>query len=176
MIRTPPAPPFYHKPTDGKREGITHWTKRHWYKELREAKMRDPPKGKTTKWKRLKWRGTKATAWGISKVKSSNLEFLNRIAGMQDQADSVAEDVYSKTISPEEIILVYPPGIQGDHHAMQQEFIASMLRTKKKAYKDSILATLLFPPALVVDTIAVPVWPFCGLAEIDAVSQNPPHH
>lgn len=138
--------------------------------------MRDPPKGKTTKWKRLKWRGTKATAWGISKVKSSNLEFLNRIAGLQDQADSVAEDVYSKTISPEEIVLVYPSGTLGDHgihhDAMQQEFIASLLRTKKRAYKDSIWATLLFPPALVIDTIAVPIWPFGGLAEIDAVSRT----
>lgn len=141
--------------------------------------MRDPPKGKVTRVKRLKWRGTKATAWGINKLKSSNLEFLNRVAGIQDQANSMAPDVYSKTIAPEEIVLIYPSSSEEEEEeenlaansqqpaALQQEFIASMLRTKKRAYKDSIYATLLFPPALVIDTLAVPIWPFGGLAEVD---------
>ncbi|KAI5370749.1 hypothetical protein Slin15195_G016220 [Septoria linicola] len=186
LIYTPPAPPFYYKPVDGKREGITQWTKRHWYKELREAKMRDPPKGgKATRWKRFKWRGTKATNWGINKVKSSNLEFLNRVAGLQDQSNNLAEDIYSKTISPEEILLVYPPGLNlspepsssrspspdqsPTHSLLRQAFLHSLQCTKRAAYKDTLISTLLFPPALIIDTLAVPIWPLGGLAEIDAV-------
>ncbi|KAM3415671.1 hypothetical protein BST61_g9190 [Cercospora zeina] len=172
LVYTPPAPPFHTKPAEGKREGITQWTRRHWYKELREAKMRDPPNGKATKWKRLKWRGTKATDWGIRKVKSSNLEFLNRVAGLQDQADNVASDVYDRSVAPEEIRLIYPPSVQEiglDEEMLKREFLASMQRTKRKAYKHSVYATLLMPPALVFDTVIVPLWPFGGLAEVDGV-------
>ncbi|PPJ59828.1 hypothetical protein CBER1_10634 [Cercospora berteroae] len=173
LVYTPPSPPFHTKPPEGRREGVTQWTKRHWYKELREAKMRDPPNGKATKWKRLKWKGTKATDWGIRKVKSSNLEFLNRVAGLQDEADRLAEDVYHRSVSPEEIRLIYPPAMNEfddlDEEALKREFLASMQRTKRKAYKHSVYATLLMPPALVFDTVIVPVWPFGGAAEVDAV-------
>ncbi|CAK1354596.1 uncharacterized protein RHO25_001617 [Cercospora beticola] len=173
LVYTPPPPPFHTKPPEGKREGVTQWTKRHWYKELREAKMRDPPNGKATKWKRLKWKGTKATDWGIRKVKSSNLEFLNRVAGLQDEADRLAEDVYHRSVAPEEIRLIYPPAMSEledlDEEALKREFLASMERTKRKAYKHSVYATLLMPPALVFDTVIVPVWPFGGAAEVDAV-------
>ncbi|GIZ39422.1 hypothetical protein CKM354_000280500 [Cercospora kikuchii] len=173
LVYTPPPPPFHTKPPEGRREGVTQWTKRHWYKELREAKMRDPPNGKATKWKRLKWKGTKATDWGIRKVKSSNLEFLNRVAGLQDEADRLAEDVYHRSVAPEEIRLIYPPAMSEvedlDEEALKREFLASMERTKRKAYKHSVYATLLMPPALVFDTVIVPVWPFGGAAEVDAV-------
>jgi hypothetical protein len=170
MIYTPPAPPFLSKP-ESKREGIVHWIKRHWYKELREAKMRELKKGKVkpSVFRRAKWRGTKATGWGMAKAKSSNLEFLNRVAGMQDAADEHAQDVYSKLVSPKEIILVHPSTMQTTEEQLRNEFIGSMLRTRSKAYKDSIIAALLFGPAIVVDTFATPIWPFGGLAEIDAV-------
>ncbi|KAF7196157.1 hypothetical protein HII31_02558 [Pseudocercospora fuligena] len=180
MVYTPPHPPFLTKPEGEskterwRKEGITHFCRRKWFEELREAKMRTPKNGKTTKFKRLKWRATKGTDWGIDKTKSSNLEFLNRIARMQDAANEIAEDVYRKTASPEEITLLFPPGLVMDVDGpggefLRDEFIASLGRTKKRATRDSIIAALLFPPAIVIDTLAVPVWPFGGLAEIDAV-------
>ncbi|KAF2212484.1 hypothetical protein CERZMDRAFT_97750 [Cercospora zeae-maydis SCOH1-5] len=173
LVYTPPPRPFHTKPAEGKREGITQWTRRHWYKELREAKMRDPPNGKATTWKRLKWRGTMATDWGMRKVKSSNLEFLNRVAGLQDEADNLASDVYDRSVAPEEIRLIYPPSVKEigglDEETLKREFLASMQRTKRKAYKHSVYATLLMPPALVFDTVIVPIWPFGGAAEVDGV-------
>lgn len=44
-----------------------------------------------------------------------------------------------------------------------------MLRTKSKAQKDAIIATGMLPVAFAVDILATLVWPFGGLAEIDAV-------
>ncbi|CAK4033739.1 Hypothetical predicted protein [Lecanosticta acicola] len=182
VIYTPPHPPFLDKPvgesrTDSwRKEGIPHFCRRKWTEELREAKMRTPKDGKTTRWKRLKWRATKGTDWGIDKTKTSNLEFLNRVARMQDLSNEKAPDVYHKAVSPEEIVLVYPPKLlpnedQGGSggQELKEEFMGSLNRTKKTAFRNSIIAALLFPPAIVVDTFAVPVWPFGGLAEIDAV-------
>lgn len=173
IIYTPPHPPFLNKPhaesktESWRKEGIPHFCRRKWTEELREAKMRTPKNGKTTKWKRLKWRATKATDWGIDKTKSSNLEFLNRVARMQDLSDEKADDVYHKSVSPEEMLLLYPPNLlpNGDQggsggEALKEEFVGSLNRTKKTATRNSIIAALLFPPAIVVDTFAVPVWPF----------------
>ncbi|EME44931.1 hypothetical protein DOTSEDRAFT_110190, partial [Dothistroma septosporum NZE10] len=52
---------------------------------------------------------------------------------------------------------------------LRENFTASLLRTKKRALRDTLISALLFPPAIVLDTLAVPIWPFGGLAEIDAV-------
>lgn len=175
MVWTPPHPPFLTKPEGEskterwRKEGITHFLRRKWVEELREAKMRTPKDAKTTKWKRLKWRAAKATEWGIDKTKSSNLEFLNRIARMQDAANEIADDIYRKTTSPEEINLLFPPGLVMDADGpggemLREEFVESLKRTKKRATRDTIVAALLFAPALVVDTLVVPIWPFGGLA------------
>lgn len=187
MIYTPPPAPFLTKPegeskTDAwRKEGIPHFCRRKWYEELREAKMRQPKDGNTTKWKRAKWRATKGTDWGIDKTKSTNLEFLNRVARLQDESNAAAEDVYAKQVSPEELVLLHPPvlrlTIDGSHdhdeELLRENFTASLLRTKKRALRDTIISALLFPPAIVIDTVAVPIWPFGGLAEIDAGMYSP---
>ena len=66
-------------------------------------------------------------------------------------------------------MLIYPPALQLNDHQMREEFVNTMLRTKSKAQRDTIIATGLMPVALGIDMLAVLVWPFGGLAEVDAL-------
>lgn len=174
LIYTPPPPPFMAKPKEGEKEGKVHKAQRKWMEELREAKMGN---AKTASWKGIKGKVTKGINWGMSATKTSNLEFLNRIAGMQDaeEADTHGEDNHpegtetKKTIKLEEMLLIYPADMPGSQETIRQEFVNTMLRSKSKAERDSIIATGLLPVSLAIDVLATLIWPFGGLLEIDAV-------
>lgn len=173
LIYTPPPPPISSgwKPKEGEKEGKIHKVQRKWEQELREAKTSDV---KTMSWKGVKGKATKGIAWGMSQTKSSNLEFLNRM-GQNQEMDQHADDGHSegeqikKTVKLEELNLIYPSELDRSPDQVREEFVNTMLRSKSKAQRDSIIATGLLPVSLAVDILATLVWPFGGLFEIDAV-------
>lgn len=177
MIYTPPPPPFMDKPAEGheKDEGKIHKAQRKWQDEIREAKTGN---AKTMSWKGIKGKAIKGIDWGMGQTKSSNLEFLNRIGGGQQESaakDAHAddghpeEDTTAATVKLEEMLLVYPSSMPGSPEDLRKEFIETMLRSKTKAQRDSVIATGLLPVSFAIDVLMTLVWPFGGLLEIDAV-------
>lgn len=172
LIYTPPAPPLA-EPAEGEKEGKAHKLQRKWQGEVREAKTNE---AKVASWKGVKGRATKGIDWAMGQVTSSGLDFMNRIPGTSDKKeDKHADDGHSegdttkKTVGLQEMVMVYPDGMPGTQEQIREEFVNSMLRTKSKAQRDSIIATGLLPVGLGIDLLATVIWPFGGLAEIDAV-------
>ena len=169
LIYTPPPPPLQ-TPKEGDKESKIHKVQRKWEAEIREAKTAN---AKVTSWKGIKGRVTKGIDWGMSQTKSSNLEFLNRI-GASQEADKHVEDGNSdgeetkKTVPLSEMLLVHPP-MPGTPEQIRAEFVNTMLRSKSKAQRDTIIATGLLPVSAAIDILATLVWPFGGLLEVDAV-------
>lgn len=187
LIYTPPPPPLV-APREGEKEDKLHKIQRKWQEEVRMAKTQDV---KGASWKGVKGGVTRGINTAMGWTTSSSLDFLNRIPGAE-KAKSVggsgngsrsssptdtqqAEDGHqekdqpSKTVGLEELVLVYPKTIPGTEEQVREEFVNSMLRSKSKAQKDAIVATGLLPVAFAVDMLAVLVWPFGGLLEVDAV-------
>lgn len=176
LIYTPPAPPLA-APAEGEKEGKAQKVQRKWQGEVREAKT---SQAKVASWKGVKGRATKGIDWAMGRVTTSSLDFMNRIpgasgGGSSSEADRHAHDGYEeddttkKTVGLEEMVMVYPEGMAGTPEQIREEFVNSMLRTKSKAQRDSIIATGLLPVGFAIDVLATLVWPFGGLAEIDAV-------
>ncbi|KIW17342.1 hypothetical protein PV08_04534 [Exophiala spinifera] len=167
MIYTPPPPPLQ-KPTEGTKEGKLHKVQRKWQEEVRSAKTST---AKTASWKGLKSKATKGIDWAMSKTTSSNLDFLGRVSpAHSDDERSDAEGAEThKTIGVEEMIMIYPPTMGLSETAMREEFVNTMLRTKSKAQRDTIIATGLMPVTYGIDILATFIWPFGGLGEIDTV-------
>lgn len=180
LIYTPPPPPLI-APREGEKEGRMHKIQRKWQREVRTAKTSD---AKVTSWKGIRGRATKGVDIGIGWTTTSSLDFLNRIpkeskdrstSRTTSPAKTHAEEGYkegdqiNKMVGLEELILVYPNSLPGTEAEIREEFVNTVLRSKSKAQKDAIIATGLFPVAVVIDTLAVFIWPFGGLAEIDAV-------
>lgn len=112
----------------------------------------------------------------MSKTTTANLDFINRIEHdpkkkpSSHSDDEVEEgDTTKKTVGLEEMVLVYPNSVPGTQEELRAEFVNSMLRSKSKAQRDSVIATGLLPVGFAIDVLATLVWPFGGLAEIDAV-------
>lgn len=141
---------------------------------MREAKTST---AKTASWKGVKSKATKGIDWAMSKTTASNLDFLNRIPGSSSgknaHSDNEASDgeaeTTKKTVGLEEMVLVYPSSIPGTQEQLREEFVNSMLRSKSKAQRDSVIATGLLPVSFAIDVLATLVWPFGGLLEIDSV-------
>jgi len=181
LIYTPPPPPLS-KPAEGEKEAKIHKLQRKWQEEVREAKTST---AKTASWKGVKSKATKGISWAMSQTVSSNLEFLNRIGstsgdennpptknkkGASHSDDEVEEhNTTKKTVGLSEMIMVHPQSIPGTEDQIREEFVNSMLRSKSKAQKDAIIATGLLPVGFAIDILLTFVWPFGGLAEIDAV-------
>jgi len=170
LIYTPPPPPLK-KPAEGEKEAKVHKVQRKWEEEIRQAKTNT---AKTASWQGIKSKATKGINWGMSQTKTSNLEFLNRIGGGETpdkHADDgvVESEQTKKTVGVEEMLLVYPASMPGNSEEIKAEFVNTMLRSKSKAQRDTIIATGLLPVGFAVDILATLVWPFGGLAEIDAV-------
>ncbi|KAK4934358.1 hypothetical protein LTR10_024356 [Elasticomyces elasticus] len=164
MIYTPPPPPLQ-KPAEGTKEAKLHKVQRKWQEEVRSAKTST---AKTASWKGLKSKATKGIDWAMNKTTSSNLDFLGRVSpGVSD--DEHEGDETHKTVGVDEMILVYPPTMQLTDQQMRQEFVNTMLRTKSKAQRDTIIATGLMPVGYGIDILATFIWPFGGLGEIDTV-------
>lgn len=155
MIYTPPAPHLL-KPTtvagSGAKEGKRHKAKRLVQQEVRKAKTYD---GKTLSLRGLHYKAVRGCDRAVAAIKSPDITFLNRVP---------RKDVT-------ELVLIHPASVLAGHspREVRDEVGAQLARTKKRAARDSIISTLLFPPSLVIDTLAAVVWPFGGLAEIDGV-------
>ena len=172
LIYTPPPPPLS-APAEGEKEEKFHKLQRKWQNEVRAAKTSD---AKTASWKGVKSKATKGISWAIGKTTSSNLDFVNRIPGAKSDShdkhteDSVNEgDTTHKTVGLEEMVLIYPSSYAAPPDQVKAEFINTMMRTKSKAQRDSIIATGLLPVSGAIDVLATVVWPFGGLLEIDGV-------
>ena len=172
LIYTPPPPPLS-APAEGEKEDKFHKVQRKWQNEVRAAKTSD---AKTASWKGVKSKATKGISWAIGKTTSSNLDFVNRIPGAKSDShdkhteDGVNEgDTTHKTVGLEEMVLIYPSSYAAPPDQVKAEFINTMLRTKSKAQRDSIIATGLLPISGAIDLLATVVWPFGGLLEVDGV-------
>ncbi|KAF2095701.1 hypothetical protein NA57DRAFT_9302, partial [Rhizodiscina lignyota] len=151
LIYTPPPPPLS-RPKEGEKEGKFHKVQRKWQEEVREAKT---SQAKTASWKGIKGKATKGIDWAMAKTTTSSLDFLNRIEHDKKQK--------------KEMVLIYPSTVPGTQEELRTEFVNSMLRSKSKAQRDSVIATGLLPVGFAIDVLATFVWPFGGLAEIDSV-------
>ncbi|CZT04537.1 uncharacterized protein RAG0_10957 [Rhynchosporium agropyri] len=149
LLYTPPKPHCL-KPAEGVKETKRHKGRRKLQEQVEKAKKYD---GKTFSWRGLHSKTTKGVLWAVRRIRATDLVFLGRI----------------KNKEVDEIVLVYPDNITQTIPEVRNEFIAQVTRTKKRAAKESVISTLLLPVALVIDTIAVVIWPFGGLLEIDAV-------
>jgi hypothetical protein len=173
MIYTPPPPPFVDKPAEGEKEGRVHKVQRKWQEEVRQAKTGNE---KTMSWKGVKGKAIKGINWAAGQTKSSNLEFLNRIGGSEEQErdahadDGVHEaDQTNATVKLEEMLLIYPSSMPGSPEEIREEFVNTMLRGKSKAQRDAVIATGLLPVSFAIDVLITFIWPFGGLLEIDSV-------
>jgi hypothetical protein len=177
LIYTPPPPPLK-APAEGEKEAKFQKVQRKWQEEVRAAKADN---SKVASWKGLKSRATKGINEAMGWTTNSNLDFLNRVPGAKPSKsrepspdhhaeDGVQEDEETKkTVGLEEMVLIYPSTIPGTQEQIREEFVNTMLRSKSKAQKDSIIATGLLPVSFAVDVLATLVWPFGGLLEIDSV-------
>lgn len=169
MIYTPPPPPLQ-KPDEDTKEGKLHKVQRKWQEEVRSAKTST---AKTASWKGVMSKTTRGIAWAMNKTTTSNLDFLGRVSPAQsddDRRDSGNEGHEThKTVGVEEMVLIYPPTMTLNEQQMREEFVNTMLRTKSKAQRDTIIATGLLPVTYGIDILAFVVWPFGGVGEIDTV-------
>lgn len=168
LIYTPPPPPLA-KPGQGEKEATLHKVQRKWQEEVRAAKTST---AKTTSWQGVKSKATRGINKAIQYTTTSNVDFLGR-AGGGGKSDSEDDGVHEgetthKTVGVDELVLVHPPmGMNADE--MRTEFVNTMLRAKTKAQRDAIISTGLLPVAYGIDILAMVVWPFGGLGEIDTV-------
>ncbi|EXJ88486.1 hypothetical protein A1O1_05416 [Capronia coronata CBS 617.96] len=166
MIYTPPPPPLQ-KPAEGQKEGKLHKVQRKWQEEVRSAKTST---AKTASWQGVKSKATKGISWAMNKTTSSNLDFLGRVSPAHSEDDGEDQQTQThKTVGVDEMILVYPPSMPLNDQQMREEFVNTMLRTKSKAQRDTIIATGLMPVGYGIDILATFIWPFGGLGEIDTV-------
>ena len=169
LIYTPPPPPLK-APKEGEKEAKVHKLQRKWQEEVRAAKTST---AKTASWQGVKGKATKAIDTAMGWTKSSNLEFINRIDVDSDKgskADGNAEGGEThRTVGLEEMILVYNASLKTSPDQLKVEFVESMMRSKSKAQRDSIIATGLLPVSAAIDIMLTLIWPFGGLLEIDAV-------
>ena len=174
LIYTPPPPPLL-EVAEGEKEGKVHKVQRKWQNEVRTAKQST---AKTASWKGVKSKATKGISWAMSAVKSTDIEFLNRVSdgNSSEPRDNHADDGRNdsgdethRTVSLEQMVLIYPPSLGGPEEKIRAEFIEGMMRTKSKATKDAIIATGLLPVSAAIDICATLIWPFGGLLEIDSV-------
>ncbi|KAI7777346.1 hypothetical protein LA080_003742 [Diaporthe eres] len=155
MIYTPPAPHLLKPETaagSGAKEGKRHKAKRLVQQEVKKAKTYD---GKTLSLRGLHYKALRGCDRAVAAIKSPDITFLNRVP--------------RKRVT--ELVLIHPASVLADYTAREvhAEVGAQLARTQRRAARDSVISTLLFPPSLVIDTLAAVVWPFGGLAEIDGV-------
>ncbi|KAF2446861.1 hypothetical protein P171DRAFT_240526 [Karstenula rhodostoma CBS 690.94] len=77
LIYTPPLPPLS-KPEPGEKESQLHKTQRLWQEDVRRATMTNASR---VTWKGMKAKGKSLINKGVSKTRSSTVEFLDRASG-----------------------------------------------------------------------------------------------
>ena len=156
LIYTPPPPPLK-APAEGEKEAKFHKVQRKWQEEVRSAKADD---SKVASWKGLKSRATKGINTAMGWTTTSNLDFLNRVPGAKSREttpdkhaeDGVHEgDETKRTVGLEEMVLIYPSTLPGTQEQIREEFVNTMLRSKSKAQRDSVIATGLLPVGFAID-------------------------
>lgn len=147
VLYTPPPPPLM-KPQEGQKEHMSHKIQRKWQEEVRSAKTTD---AKVTSWKGIKGRVTKGISWAVDKTTSADLDFVTRIPKDGDDDDSAEGETTKGTVHLEEMVLVYPETFGVSPERMREEFVNSLMRTKSKAERDSVIATGLLPVAAAAD-------------------------
>lgn len=169
MIYTPPPPPL-RTPPEGEKEAKLHKVQRKWEQEVRSAKTST---AKTASWKGVKSKATRGINWAMNQTTGSNLDFLSRVSPTNSDHESGSSDhegtTTKKTVAVEEMVLVYPTTLHLNNDQMRTEFVNTMLRTKSKAQRDTVIATGLMPVAYGIDILATLIWPFGGLGEIDTL-------
>ncbi|KLT42043.1 hypothetical protein CC85DRAFT_98276, partial [Cutaneotrichosporon oleaginosum] len=74
------------------------------------------------------------------------------------------------TVKLNEMVLIYPPSLGLTEEELKTEFVNSLLRTKSKAQRDTVIATGLLPITFAIDWALMFVgWVFGGALEVDAV-------
>lgn len=166
MIYTPPPPPLQ-TPHPNENEAKLHKVQRKWQQEVRDAKTST---AKTASWKGVKSKATRGINWAMNQTTSSSLDFLGRVSPSHSDSEQDHEgETTKKTVPVEEMVLIYPPALQLNDQQMREEFVSTMLRTKSKAQRDTVIATGLMPVAYGIDILATVVWPFGGLGEVDTI-------
>ncbi|KAI5195276.1 hypothetical protein E4T39_08308 [Aureobasidium subglaciale] len=172
LIYTPPPPPLK-APEEGEKEAKVHKLQRKWQEEVRSAKLST---GKTASWQGVKGKATKAIDVAMGWTKTSNLEFINRIniegdkgSDNHSQGENLYDEEMHRTVGLEEMVMVFPSSVKSTPDQLKVEFVETMMRSKSKAQRDSIIATGLLPVSAAVDIMLTLIWPFGGLLEIDAV-------
>ncbi|KAL5384229.1 hypothetical protein DPSP01_005374 [Paraphaeosphaeria sporulosa] len=91
LIYTPPLPPLS-KPAPGEKESQWHKTQRLWQEDVRRATMTNASR---VTWKGMKAKGTSLINKGVSKTRSSTVEFLDRVSGgaITSTTQDIVEDV-----------------------------------------------------------------------------------
>ncbi|KAL2444456.1 hypothetical protein ABEF95_016842 [Exophiala dermatitidis] len=196
MIYTPPPPPLQ-KPADNAKEGKLHKVQRKWQEEVRSAKTSTAKtaswqgvKSKATRG--INWAMNKTTTANldflgrVSPTPTTPQAPASSQGQGQNQLHSDTDDKYyseslgqgqgyenqtqtHKTLGVEEMVMVYPGSLPLTEQQMREEFVNTMLRTKTKAQRDTIIATGLMPVTYGIDILATFIWPFGGLGEIDTV-------
>lgn len=178
LIYTPPPPPLK-KPTlaPGEKEEKMHLVQRKWQDEVRKAKNSTE---KTTSLKGIHHKMVRGTNKAMALTTSANLDFLGRAGGgsspgrsrpstpeQQHADDGVQVNSEStKTVPVDEMIFIYPESMGTNEQALREEFINTLMRTKSKAQRDSVIATGLVPVGFGIDFLLVVVG---GLGEIATV-------
>lgn len=175
LIYTPPPPPLS-KPqlAPGEKENKVHLAQRKWQEQVKTAKTSNE---KVTSFKGIHHRMVKGANKAIGLTTSSNLDFLGRVSPSASPGgsrpstperlhadDGVAEGHETKkTVGVKEIVFMYPHSMGTDETALREEFINTLMRTKSKAERDSVIATGLVPVGFGIDIMLVVVG---GLGEI----------
>lgn len=144
---------------------------------------------KTTSWAGFRAKLTRGVSKAMAHTTTSNVDFLSRVTPGASPPNSRphsqgprgekgdADDMYDedpahqshetkKTVEVEEMVFVYSPSMNLTPDQMRAEFINTVLRTKSKAMRDSVIATGLLPVSLAVDIVLIAV---SGLFEVNAV-------
>ncbi|BEJ10386.1 hypothetical protein CcaverHIS641_0704210 [Cutaneotrichosporon cavernicola] len=88
----------------------------------------------------------------------------------EDPSSPESAEPTQATVKLNEMVLIYPPTLQMTEDELKTEFVNSLLRTKSKAQRDTIIATGLLPVTLAIDWALIFVgWVFGGALEVDAV-------
>lgn len=152
MLYTPPAPHLLKPQDPNAKEGKRHKLKRLAQQEIKKAKTFE---GKTVSFRGLHSKTLRGVDWAVAAIKNADITFFARVP--------------RKEVN--ELILIHPASVLANQspEVIHEEFTDQLARTKRKAAKHSLISAALFVPGIVIDTLAVVIWPFGGLAEIDAV-------
>ena len=146
---------------------------RKWEDQLRKAKNSEE---KSTSFKGIHHKMVRATNKGMSLTTSANLDFLGRASPGSSRPttperkhadDGVqAPNEAAATVPVDEMLFIYPASMGTDEVAIREEFVNTLMRTKSKAQRDSVIATGLVPVGFGIDFLLVVVG---GLGEIATV-------